>query len=326
MITATIDELRLPIIDLRSDRFIVPDDEGAIAALRRSYLEEERRQRGIPKPLMALFLRLAARKSLLLRSLVQPGHSFLDGLSTYVMKLGADQLPPPFDGTVDRKLAASPMAMSMRIRLQQIARLAAEALRSELAAKPEAPLHVINIGGGPAIDSINALLLLHAANPGMLARRTAIHVLDLDAQGPAFGARSLEALRKSGAFGTAEITLEHRRYDWNDPAPLAALTGSLASSGAVVLAMSEGALFEYGTDSVILANLKALHGAAGGARLVAGSVTRADDLTRRSSSQTRFHLVPRGAEGLASLAREAGYRVLRVRSALVSDQILLERI
>lgn len=326
MLTAAADDLTLPIIDLRSDRFTVPDGEAAIAALRSSYLDGEKQRRRIPKPLMALFIRLAARRAPLLRSVARPEGSFLGGLATYVMKLGADQLVPPYDNKVDRRLAASPMATSMRIRLQQIARLAAESLGTELAGHPGAPLHVINIGGGSAIDSINALLLLHDAAPELLARQTCIHVFDVDEKGPAFGANILAALTTSGAFGTAHLTLAHRRYDWSDPAPLVELTRTLTAGGAVLVAMSEGALFEYGSDEVVVANLTALHGETHGARFIAGSVTRADELTRRASSQTRFCLVPRGAEGLAALAQSSGYRLARVESALISDQVLLERI
>jgi hypothetical protein len=34
--------------------------------------------------------------------------SYLDSISTYMFKLGADHLPPGFDGPVDRKVAAAP--------------------------------------------------------------------------------------------------------------------------------------------------------------------------------------------------------------------------
>jgi hypothetical protein len=44
--------------------------------------------------------------------------------------------------------------------MQQIARLLAEALLAPLADAPDAPLHLVNIAGGPALDSINALIML----------------------------------------------------------------------------------------------------------------------------------------------------------------------
>src|SRR5439155_543321 len=73
-------------------------------------------------------------------------------------------------------------------------RLLAEALRAPLADAPGAPLHLVNIAGGPALDSINALILLARADATLLHRPIAIHVFDAQQDGPTFGARALLAL------------------------------------------------------------------------------------------------------------------------------------
>ncbi len=75
------------------------------------------------------------------------------------MKLGADNLSPPYHSPWTR-VAASPHLILLRLRTQQVARLIADALAPELAASTTAPLHLINIGGGPAIYSMNTLIIL----------------------------------------------------------------------------------------------------------------------------------------------------------------------
>lgn len=113
-------------------------------------------------------MRLAARRSALLRKIVVSDNTYLDSITTYMLKLGADHLPPGFDSPVDRKVAAAPHLAHLRLRMQQIARLLAEALITPLADAPEAPLHFVNIAGGPAFDSINALIMLARAHPALI--------------------------------------------------------------------------------------------------------------------------------------------------------------
>jgi hypothetical protein len=66
-------------------------------------------------------------------------------------------------------------------------------------------------------------------------------------------------------------------------------------------------------DSTVVANLQALHAAGQGARLIAGSVTRGDELTRRMLHMSAFKLVPRGALAFGTLIRASGFAVARGR-------------
>jgi hypothetical protein len=239
------------------------------------------------------------------------------------MKLGADNLVPPYDGPVDRRLGASPHAGLLRLRMQQTARLLADGLVAELE-RAGGALNLINIGGGPALDSINALILLARARPDLLRRTIAIHVLDSAEDGPFFGANALAALKQEGRpLHELDIAWVHRAYDWNEPAALEQLVRELTSAGGLIAASSEGALFEYGSDAAIVGNLTALRRSGTGARLVAGSVTPADDVRRRMIAETGFKLVPRGVAGFAPLAARAGFRIAQVEKALISDQVLL---
>ena len=98
----------LPVIDVTNPRFTVPDDPAAIQRANDAIIAEERRRQRIPKFIMWLMFRAAARRSRLVSALFHADSGYLDSISTYVMKLGADNLVPPYDSPVDRKLAASP--------------------------------------------------------------------------------------------------------------------------------------------------------------------------------------------------------------------------
>lgn len=318
---ATIEGAELPIIDVTHPAFTVDDSAEAVDALRHSYAASEGQWR--PHLVNRVLMRLFARKSLLLRGLVEPGAPFLSGLNTYVMKLGEENLVSPFDSDLDRKIAASPPARALRVRLQQTARLLADALEPELAQAPDKSLDLVNIGGGPAIDSINALLLLKQRSAGILRQRIAIHIFDLDSSGPAFGQRALDRLMASGApLEGTNIQLRHVLYNWKDAAPLCALMQRLQKEDEIVAVSSEGALFEYGNDEAVIANLEALH-CDGALKAVVGSVTRADDLTKKMHSQGTIRLVHRGLDCFAQLARQAGFEIVRSEPALTSDQVLM---
>jgi anti-sigma factor RsiW len=312
----------LPVIDVTHPRFTVPDDLD-VRALHEAF-ERERRLRRIPKFITRLMLRAAARKSRLIRALFTPQAEFLDGMTTYVMKLGADNLVPPYDTPMDRRLAASPHILIMRLRMQQTAQLIADGIAEDLAAAAGAPLALINIGGGPPLDSINALILLRRARPGLLNRPIAIDVLDCSQDGAFFGANALAALTADGGpLAGLDVAMRYHDYDWHNPAVLESRLQELIAAGAIVVASSEGALFEYGSDQAIVANLKVLGANGKGVRLVAGSVTRADETARAMLAETRFKLIPRGTAGFAPLAEQAGFRIARTLSTLLSDQVLL---
>ena len=194
----TADGLSLPVIDVTHPAFAVADDPASLAARRDAFLAWDRGNRRMPRIVMRLLMRLAARRSRLLRKIVASDNEYLDSITTYLLKLGADHLPPGFDARVDRKVAAAPHMTLLRLRMQQIARLLAQALLAPLADAADAPLHLVNIAGGPALDSINALIMLARAHATAIHRPIAIHVLDVQQDGPTFGARALHALTAPG--------------------------------------------------------------------------------------------------------------------------------
>jgi hypothetical protein len=155
-----------------------------------------------------------------------------------------------------------------------------------------------------------------------LQRRITIQVLDIDPAGPHFGAAALAALSADGQplAGTG-ISFAHEQYDWNAPALLEDLVRRAATQDAIVAASSEGALFEYGSDDAIVANLRALHD--NGAKVIVGSVTSADPLRRQSLAGSRFKLMPRDLDGFRPLAERGGFRIARSEATPLGDQVLL---
>src|SRR5262245_47898625 len=104
----TRDGLTLPIIDVSHPSFAIPDDQESLAAHHVAFLEWHRRQQRIPDPISKLVLRFAAKQSPLLRAVFQSRDGYLDSITTYIMKLGADNLPAGFDSLIDRKVASAP--------------------------------------------------------------------------------------------------------------------------------------------------------------------------------------------------------------------------
>jgi hypothetical protein len=253
----------------------------------------------MPRFVTTLFLRMAAKRSRLVRALLRSGEAYLDSITTYVMKLGDKHLPPGFDGPVDRKIAGAPHVL--RLRMQQIAKLLAGALVEPLERNANAALHFINIAGGPALDSINTIILLNQSHAALLKRPIVIHVLDMQTEGPAFGANALASLQAGGGpLHGLDVEFRHRPYDRNDTAALRSLLAEGASQGAITAALREASVL-----------------------LVAGSVTSSSEARKRMIAETRFRLYPRGLEGFAPLAARAGYAVARAEPAVLSDQVLL---
>ena len=314
--------LSLPVIDLTNPQFAVPDDKASFEALQTRYLDEHRRMQNAFKFVTRLLMRLAARRSRLMRALVHSDSGFLDSITTYIMKLGERHLPAGFDGSIDRKIAASPYAPLLRLRMQQIAKLCAHALVAPLRANAAAPLHLVNIAGGPALDSINTLMFLRRDHKELLQRPICIHVLDAQDDGPAFGANALATLKRDGApLRGLDADFRYQAYDWTQTQTLQRLLKGLAAGGAVIAASSEGGLFEYGDDESIVANLAALRDA--GVNIVAGSVTGSSELRKQTIADSKFRLIPRGLEGFEPLARRAGYAIATSATALISEQVLL---
>src|SRR5438105_4174859 len=149
----TIDGTAVPIIDVTNPAFQVNASDEDLAALCDQFLRESTARQDVPAPVLA-----ALQRSTLGRALMAARGTFLTGIHTYFLKLGPDSL---WDGAedMDRRIAASFPALANRVRLQDVARLIADGI-ARAPGGPPRPLLFINIAGGPAADSWNALLHL----------------------------------------------------------------------------------------------------------------------------------------------------------------------
>ena len=255
----TDDGLELPVIDVTNPAFQVSLNESELNVQLQLFLQNVRDTEKAPAFLRELIFRYMRRRSVIMRGLMGSDGTFLSGMHTYMLKLGPDNLNKGFFSDIDRRIAESPACIFARLRLQDISRLLADDLAFRLSANKKATLHLLNIGSGPAIDGINALIVLQKEHPVLLYRRQVlIHSLDLDNAGPNFGARALAALQSEGGpLHGLDIGFDHINYNWSKPDTLRDYLKSLDGQD-IFAASSEGALFEYGSDDEVAGNLQAL--------------------------------------------------------------------
>ena len=324
----TDDGLELPVIDVTHPAFAVQLSEAELDEILQKHLQAVKDQARTPAFVRRLYIRLMQRRSILMRGIAASAGTFLSGINTYILKLGADNLNAGYASQIDRQIAASLPALAARLRLQDTARLLAEGLAPPLLGSTQAALHLLNIGGGPAIDSLNALIVLGKEHPGLLAgRRIFIHSLDLDDAGPAFGARALDSLLAQGAaLQGLDITFHSTKYNWSDPTALRELAGSFERNNDIAAVSSEGALFEYGSDEEITANLQALHEVMPAGSVAVGSVTRADEVGRLLNGASPAAINLRGLEAFTALALSSGWRVVKVIDRPISHDVLMKKV
>ena len=319
------DGVELPVVDVTDPRFVITLRDNEQAQLVEQFLREGQPFARAPAPIRRALMRLFLRRSILGRAIQRAEGTFMTGMDTYLLKLGPENLPTALATPVDRRIAASLPALSVRIRMQDVARLLADSIETRLEEAPQRLLHLVSIGGGPAIECLNALVLLQRDHPELLAERhMVVTTLDPDAGAATFGARALDALREIGApLHGLDVAFRHRVYDWRRPTELADAL-AVVDGDPIVAASSEGGLFEYGSDDDIRANLEHLHDAAIQCTLATGSVTRADEPVQRLRALSRPTTRPRGLDAFRRLAGEAGWRVVRAIERPFSDQVLLQ--
>ena len=314
--------LELPLIDVTHPAFALPEDPELQRRAVQKFVREQTQFSKLPKFAQNIVLRVFLRGSLHTGALRAAASTFLPGLATYLLKLPPDLLGD-YARPIDRKLADGAPVLSVRYRLQDMAMLSAEALGPALASDPERPLVLVNVAGGPAFDSLNALLVLKRDRPESLrTRRICVHVLDADDVGPEFGARSLAVFASPGGpLEGLDIRFEHERFDWREPSGLGSVLGRAAEQNAFTLGQSEGGLFEYGSDADIVGVLTAFREKAQSFLGFIGSVTRDDEFVRFAKSISKTTTRPRGLAVFEPLIRSAGYELQRSRERPLSDNV-----
>ena len=326
----TDDGLELPVIDVTNPVFEVSLKESELNTQLQQFIQDAKGPERIPPFLRGLMFAFMRRRSVIMRGLMGANGTFMSGMNTYMLKLGPDNLNQSFFSGIDRMIAGSPAGLFIRLRLQDIVHLLVEALIPILDSRPNATLRLLSIGGGPAIDSLNALMVMQKNRPDLLAgRKIFIHSLDLDTFGPNFGGRALTSLQaESSPLHGLDIDFTHINYNWSDSDTLCQHIKSLDGEN-IFAASSEGALFEYGSDNDISGNLQALFDVTPADTVVAGSVTRADELGLSLNGHglgSRAALQFRGLEAFTALALRAGWKIGKSIDRPLSHDVLLKKV
>ncbi len=320
----TDDGVELPVIDLTHPAFSRVPDQAALEQVSAQFLNQMARQARMPRLLKRGLYWLISLRAPLMQATRGTSSGYLSGMSTYLLKLGPENLGTAYASRLDRVIASALPSLSIRLRLRNMVALIVEALEPLLPARPGRPLHLINIAGGPATDSINTLLLLRRDQPLLLADRAVhIHVLDIEASGAAFGRRALDALlADSGPLKGVQADFQYHHYDWINSRTLAALVEDWDLERSIVACSSEGGLFEYGDDRTVVSNLETLRSLLPPDTSVVGSVTRDGPHQRALRASGMPSPTPlRSREGFAALIARAGWELDRVIDNFMSYDV-----
>ena len=268
--------IELPILDITHPLFKASIDKPNLEKLRKS-IEETGDKMVIHLKEMPSFLKnFLSQHSYIIAGFlsINKENNFLSGISTLMMKLGPGLIGNGISKIFERRASRSISSVTLRVRIQDICTLEAEALIPRLIQWPEKNLCFINIGGGTASDSINTLILILKKDSSLLRnRKIEINVLDMDTFGPAFGNNCIESLKTPGQyFDLLNISFRYKSYNWNNPADMESLLAERKEW--ITLCSSEGGLFEYGTDEEIINNLNLLYDQTGEEMKIAGTLIK----------------------------------------------------
>jgi hypothetical protein len=316
--------LELPVIDVTHAAFRLELGKEELDAEMQRAVATVQRHAAMPAAEQHEHMQTLTRGSYLAPRIAAAQGTVLSGMSTYFLKLGPDNLGA-WASPLDRTIAGSMPCLSCRVRLQNTAHMIAEGLARSLEARVGAPLAMLNIAGGPGMDSLNALIVLRSESPKLLENREIeIRILDIDDAGPRFGSRALSALRAdAGPLSGLPVSFEHVHYDWCQSAQLGPLFAARSYRAGIVAGSSEGGLFDYASDEQILANLRELEARTPDDAFFVGSVSRGDGSARILNEAGRAAIHLRTLQDFSALVAAAGWRVARVAESPLSRELML---
>jgi len=298
------DGLELPVLDVTHPAFRVNSESEELEAQARDWTQKQNRAGFLGRVFNRYVLPQVLSRSTIGRGLIAANGTHLDALTTYLLKLGPKALGNYSD--LDRRISGSIAGTLLRVRVQDLASAQARALSPLLADDGTRPLHLLNVAGGPANDSLNTLLLLNRDNPDLLLRRkSTIHLLDLDANGSRFAANALAAWQTDGApLHGVQVELKTSSFDWSQAASLDTVFESIARD-AVVLVTSEGGLFDYGADADILTTLSAIHQWAPNDAQICGTLSTPSDAGQAIRRGSVASVITRTVDDFTGLVAKA---------------------
>jgi hypothetical protein len=312
----TPDGIELPVLDITHPCFVSCTDEETLKKLL-PYVEKNAEENAekfnkLPAFIKGLFINHSFAVAELLQ--VDRQNEFASGITTIMMKLGPKLIGKGKKRFLDRQMTKGFGALVIRMRARDISKCQAEALIPLLSKSPRKDLCFINIAGGAASDSINALFLIQNSDTALLKnRKIEINILDIDSFGPSFAERSIIALKAPGRrFNELNISIRHIHYDWNYTDKLIELLAERKEC--IQVCSSEGGLFEYCSDEVIIRNLDALFSHTNDNIVIAGTllhdVKKIDaGMLAALKISTKFRPRLLGIEGLKSLTEHKNWKI-----------------
>jgi len=270
----TLNGVELPVLDTTHPLFLSSIDEVKLKEmLKKSEKTAEKTAEKFNN--MPFYIKkFLANRSFIMSELLQESgdNAFLTGLSTLMLKLGPNLIGNGRKRFLDRLSSKGIGGIVLRMRVRDISICLAKSMIPLLERSPEKKVCFINIAGGAASDSINALFLIQQENPALLNNRTIqINVLDIDTYGPSFADRCIATLKAPGnRFNDLSISFKHIHYDWNYTEKLEELLSERKEW--LQICSSEGGLFEYCSDEVITQNLNTIYNNSADDIVIAGSL------------------------------------------------------
>ncbi len=253
--------IELPVLDVTHPLFMRSiNDEKLGKMLNEIKLKGKERAESFNK-IPAFIKNFIAKRSYIMAGfmLKDTEDTFLSGMSTLMMKFGPGLIGSGKRKFFDRLGSEAFGAILLRMRVRDICKLQSDILEIQLMKEKNRNLCFINIAGGAACDSINALITIVKKDPSLLNNREIeINVFDIDRFGPAFAKNCVESLKSTGNyFSGLNISFNHIYYNWNDTTVLKDFL--LTRKEWLIIASSEGGLFEYASDEDIIRNLNILY-------------------------------------------------------------------
>jgi len=295
----------LPVIDITHPAFAFACDDHELARIAAHTRQGLERLRKLP----ALARHLLTRRSVIARDMQRTRGGVVGGMTTYLFKIGPQNLPVGFGSRLDRLILAGLGPAACRLRLRETATRIVDAVAPVLGQRSD-PLILVNLAGGVAADSFNACILLQARHPTLLAgRHVDILVFDIDREGPAFGARALAALRQSEApLSGVDVGYSHFQWDWADARALECALAAVDDRSVVTIS-SEGGVFEYASDDVLRSVLGTLGRHTPEGTSIIGSLVRDDDFQWLTDGDGAPGIRPRALPSFQSLVATVGWSV-----------------
>jgi hypothetical protein len=257
----TLNGVELPMLDITHPLFLSSIDEIKLKETLKKVEKSADKTADKFNNMPVFIKKFLANRSFIMSELIygKEDNSFLSGISTLMLKLGPGLIGKGRKRFLDRLSSKAIGGILMRMRVRDMSKCQAETMIPLLTKSQKKDICFINIAGGAASDSINTLFLIQQKQPELLKnRQIEINVLDIDTFGPAFADRCLTALKvPGGRFSGLDISFRHIQYDWNSTEKLKELLTERDEW--LQICSSEGGLFEYCTDEVIIQNLNTIY-------------------------------------------------------------------